>query len=774
MKTINEKPAVAINHALRGRLERVMGSVKTESVSAKDFLGVPESEKAPIFPEDKTILRHLYDNRKKFNVLAITGPLGCEEDYFEKIISSDFREWKNLVREPQDLPITLPGEEADISEHSIIKQIAFKQKYTICYNYWQQHNAKYTILSYNKMALFYTLAWIARKCEKLNYRAAIIENLSDIISKTKFGKDYLEEKNTERAQEMMSATFTQVLNEMGDVDYNALFDLSKKIGSILEPFELADSAKTDLADEFLRDDSIVAKFYDKFCVQLEAKDYFIYHFLWYRLGCNIRMYGSPLKEDDGKDTQGEHLFNLIELINIVIKKAPHDQPRLFCVSYLRNSLEIRYLSERYNAFYPIALHNLKCIKEVISEEVEKNTSKDKEQKERIKKYTFDLSRTEVELNNYREGDFASPDVEQCVSRAEIHIRIQPSNKDKEISEFYSTEEQWMKFASLMFHPGIITPSSDERCMEVAYTARLNSSCVSRQVGAVITNKAHSIRSIGWNEVPYGQMPCGLRNMSDIVKNDFDREKGYMYSEFEKGNSNQTDIYKDGQTFQQKISEDYGKIIEQMAERLHSNRPIFCFRELHNRYAGGNNQVYGRSLHAEENALMQISKFGGEGLMDGVIYVTASPCELCSRKLYQVGVRKIVYIDPYPGIAREQTVASGFLRPELVQYRGAYGASFFKLFTPLIAPKDEQSIRCKDLSCGLVPKKSVLNLIQGVLKEIGCDIDITKNATFSQSEIEELKLKLQQLTKSPTMPADQKKTILALITIVKRINVNVLI
>lgn len=248
----------------------------------------------------------------------------------------------------------------------------------------------------------------------------------------------------------------------------------------------------------------------------------------------------------------------------------------------------------------------------------------------------------------------------------------------------------------------------------------------------------------------------------------------MYSEFEKGNSNQTDIYKDGHTFQQKISEDYGKIIEQMAERLHSNRPIFCFRELHNRYAGGNNQVYGRSLHAEENALMQISKFGGEGLMGGVIYVTASPCELCSRKLYQVGVRKIVYIDPYPGIAREQTVASGFLQPELVQYRGAYGASYYKLYTPLISPKDEQSIRCKDLSCGLVPKKNVLKLIQGVLKEIGCDIDITKNATFSQKEMEELELKLQQLTNSPTMPAEQKETILALITIVKHININVLI
>lgn len=772
MKTTNIKPAE--DHVLRERLKLAMERAKLESVPAKEFWGVPKSGKAHIYPEDNTILRHLYDNRKKFNVLAITGPIGCCEEYFVKIISSDFKDWKDMVRAPQNLPVTLPEDEADISEYSIIKQIAFKQKYSICYNYWQKHYAKYTILSYNKMALFYTLAWIAMKNGKFNYRAAIIKNLSNIISDTKFGKEYLDAKDTKRAEQMLSAIFTQVLNEMGDVDYSALFDLAKKLSGILKPFELADATKGDLANEFLHKDSIVATFYDKFCMLLEAKDYLIYQFLWHRIGCNIRMYGSPLKEDNGEELGGGHLFDLIELINTVIKKAPHNKPRLFCVNYLRNSLELRYLSERYNAFYPIALHNSKEVKEVINEKVEKNSSKGHEEKERIKKYALDLSRTEVELDDYKQGNFASPDVEQCVSHAEIHIRIQPFKKDNEISEFYSTEEQWMKFASLMFHPGLITPSSDERCMEVAYTARLNSSCVSRQVGAVITNKAHSIRSIGWNEVPYGQIPCGLRNMSDIVKNDFEREKGYMYSEFEKGNSNQTDIYKDGLTFQQKISEDYEKIIEQMAERMHSNRPIFCFRELHNRYAGGNNQVYGRSLHAEENALMQISKFGGEGLMGGVIYVTASPCELCSRKLYQVGVRKIVYIDPYPGIAREQTVASGFIQPELVQYRGAYGASYYKLYTPLISPKDEQSIRCRDLQCGLVPKKNVLKLIQGVLKEIGCDIDITKNATFSQSEIKELELKLQQLTKIPTMPAEQKETIMALITIVKHININVLI
>lgn len=38
-----------------------------------------------------------------------------------------------------------------------------------------------------------------------------------------------------------------------------------------------------------------------------------------------------------------------------------------------------------------------------------------------------------------------------------------------VAQFYSMTEQWMKFASLILHPGLITPSSEERCMVVAYT-----------------------------------------------------------------------------------------------------------------------------------------------------------------------------------------------------------------------------------------------------------------------------------------------------------------
>jgi dCMP deaminase len=58
----------------------------------------------------------------------------------------------------------------------------------------------------------------------------------------------------------------------------------------------------------------------------------------------------------------------------------------------------------------------------------------------------------------------------------------------------------------------------------------------------------------------------------------------------------------------------------------------------------------RTIHAEQNAITQCSKFGvsTEG---ATIYVTHFPCLLCTKQIIQAGIRHIFYkhdyrIDPY--------------------------------------------------------------------------------------------------------------------------------
>ena len=287
-------------------------------------------------------------------------------------------------------------------------------------------------------------------------------------------------------------------------------------------------------------------------------------------------------------------------------------------------------------------------------------------------------------------------------------------------------EQWMKYAVLIMHPGLITPSAQERCMIVAYTAKLNSGCISRQVGAVITNEYHAIRTIGWNDVPYGQVSCNLRNIYSHVDDEPD-ETGICYSQFELSSEKK---YSNG-SFRESIQKDYRPHISKYQEKLKGLPCSYCFKTLENRFSGEKNQVFTRSLHAEENAMLQLVKYGGESLRNGIIYVTASPCELCSKKLYQIGVRRIVYIDAYPGIAMKHIISCGAQRPELVRYEGAYGATYFKLYSPFISYKDEMSIRVNN---GVHDLKSSDDLFAQIMTELGLG-EAKKN--YTQEEFDEI-------------------------------------
>jgi len=51
----------------------------------------------------------------------------------------------------------------------------------------------------------------------------------------------------------------------------------------------------------------------------------------------------------------------------------------------------------------------------------------------------------------------------------------------------------------------------------------------------------------------------------------------------------------------------------------------------------------RTLHAEENAVLQTERHLLEG---ATVYVTHAPCEKCSKTLAQVGIKRIVFRNAY--------------------------------------------------------------------------------------------------------------------------------
>ena len=88
---------------------------------------------------------------------------------------------------------------------------------------------------------------------------------------------------------------------------------------------------------------------------------------------------------------------------------------------------------------------------------------------------------------------------------------------------YSQEEldnRLERFLHLVFSTKVITPTVEETAMYQASSAAGNSACLSRQVGAALTDSEGEILSIGWNDVPkYGGGLYQASFFDPLAKND---------------------------------------------------------------------------------------------------------------------------------------------------------------------------------------------------------------------------------------------------------------
>lgn len=125
------------------------------------------------------------------------------------------------------------------------------------------------------------------------------------------------------------------------------------------------------------------------------------------------------------------------------------------------------------------------------------------------------------------------------------------------------------------------PSWDEYFMDMLEVVKTRSTCIRRQVGAIIV-KDHKIISTGYNGAPKGLKHCTKDT---------------------------------------------------------------CIR-LKNNIKSGERHELCRATHAEQNAIISAATMGvSVGGAD--IYITDSPCILCSKMLINAGIKRIVYKGNYP-------------------------------------------------------------------------------------------------------------------------------
>lgn len=589
-------------------------------------------------------LDHIFDLRKKFTIIGLTGKTGSGCSSVSTLLTQGFND-KSFTN-----PIDFFRESRGKSIHNAYRS------HRICYNYAKDNFVSFAEIKYKDLITLFILQ------EPLE---SLINYLTDDC------------KNEFLVSKFPSPDFTEQIKDIRKLSDNFLIfsnDIQRlDILNYREDYPYKELHNLFFNSNFKDFSYSLHKALGKGNIDKALE----YHKLLQIISNNLRKTGETY---ESKSFNFDHVFTIAKLINYIIKSHRKEKTcTQVVINSLKNPMEIMFFKQRYSAFYAIAVNKDPELLQMHLHS--KFGGKDE--------LTENLIYTEYkgESDKY----FYYQNVEECLQLSDIHISFLEQNEvDKKNDETkklqikyhpcFTWQDQTLKYLSLIDHPGLVQPTSEERCMQLAFTAKLNSGCISRQVGATITDSDYSVKAIGWNNTPSGQVPCSLRNVEDLINNSFDIESFTNY-ERNKGNKD----------FYSVLNENFETKVNPNKQHLKGRNVSFCFKTLKNSFSEGKNQVHTRSLHAEENAFLQLAKYGGTGIQNGILFSTASTCELCSKKAYQLGVRLIYYIDPYPGISKSHILTTGEKPIETRLFTGAIGSVYFRLYQPFMSYKDELSL-----------------------------------------------------------------------------------
>ncbi len=613
-------------------------------------------------------LEEFYSLRKDFAIIGLTGRVGAGCSETAKLLSD-----QNFIENLDYTP-------------TIKSLIPEEIKFDICYNYlkYEGNWDKFQVINYKDILLLHIL-----------FDASDTDRTKDIIQIIlQFGDSgqFLTPRFNSNDDKQIINELTTLLNSNQSVINHPIF--STKNNDLKENIKSQNEDQKKKFIEFYFNEFVIfsLKFHDILNEYNTSKRSLFNHDIANNLrSCGTTRYCVPTEENQYS------IYTIAETINQLIKcwRAYNNKKSKIVIDALKNSLELMYFKEKFSGFYMVAVNK--------SEEERERYVRSKIKESCDANLLLDLDATEYKGDEFCEGKFSSPDVENCIQKSDYHIFHSDHSKINREEKETNLSYQLVKLLALIGQPGLITPTAIERTMQIAYNAKFNSGCISRQVGAVVTDQNFTVKSIGWNDVAKNQMPCKLRDVRDLI----DENPHGIFSEYEKSGEVTDSETKKSQSFKGLVKNELENS-EVSPDSLQGRHCSFCFKSFQNAFERQKNQVHTRSLHAEENAMMQISKKGGNGLESGKLFTTASPCELCSKKAFQLGVTEIYYIDPYPGIAMKHTLKNGVIKegidpnPIMIMFRGAVGRAYHKLYEPFMSYKDEIGILT-----GLKPKAKKL-------------------------------------------------------------------
>lgn len=344
--------------------------------------------------------------------------------------------------------------------------------------------------------------------------------------------------------------------------------------------------------------------------------------------------------------------------------------KCFIINSLKHPAEYRQLQKTYeNAFYLLGIFSP-------YEDRYKSLQKEFHKKDCDKIDTLINRDTAEDMQNGQK-------VEDVFVHADYFIRTS--------SEATDVTEKINYFLTLLFDYGVNTPTLDERAMYQATSAGANSACLSRQVGACITDADGNILSIGWNDVPSFGGGVYQRGKSEDERcyntggcaNTLRKEKIV--------NTITSILLKENIIDENRV-EDTAKILKKNG-----------FKDL---------IEFARSIHAEMHAIIVGSQNTARKMIGGKLYCTTYPCHNCARHIVLAGIKEVYYIEPYRKSLCMELHKDAMTEKEsetnkvrILMYEGVAPKSFMK-FYQLIKDDRKEKIRNGEDKKKLSPKHRI--------------------------------------------------------------------
>ena len=213
-------------------------------------------------------------------------------------------------------------------------------------------------------------------------------------------------------------------------------------------------------------------------------------------------------------------------------------------------------------------------------------------------------------------------VRQTFPQADFFLRV-----DSFVDQ--GNDSRIKRFLDVVLNTDIITPTPEERAMFFAASAATNSACLSRQVGAAVTDPSGEILAVGWNDVP--KAGGGLYNCSGDGGGDrrcANLEGGVCFNDRHKG-----------------------QMTAEIVEALIKEKVVDDGDRLKAIDVLGKSKIkdlieFSRAIHAEMHAIIAGSQKSGDRMVGGKLFCTTYPCHSCARHIIAAGINEVYYIEPY--------------------------------------------------------------------------------------------------------------------------------